>query len=167
MAGTWSCIPGRTTPEPVISSLVVRNRSFFDVNVYVLPSPMGAPARMGTVVGASSESFALRARDLQPGGFLVVLVHAIGSRSSWTSDAVSVGDGVLAILDVSADVFGNCSASSLHTIVTVDSLPPPAGLTATPEAAATVVSRESSVGVVSQPPGPAIAVSRLDRRKTD
>lgn len=114
----WSCVPGRTTAEPAISSLIVRNRSYFDVNVYLLPSAAARPMRLGTVVGTSGATFPLRAHDLQPGGMLVVQLHAIGARGSWTSDAVSVRDGVQAILDIETDVFGDCSRSSLHTIVT-------------------------------------------------
>jgi hypothetical protein len=108
----------------VASSLVVRNRSVFDVNVYSLSSPAAAPVRLGTVVGASTATFPLHARDLAAGGVLVVRLHAIGSNRSWTSPGVSVGAGLMAILDVNTDPFGDCSSSSLHTIVTSDSGPP-------------------------------------------
>ena len=120
-----SCIVGRTGPQPAVSSLVVRNRSFFDVNVYSLPSVSATPLRLGTVVGSSSMTFPLRLHELQPGGFLVVQIHPIGTRSLWTSDIVAVGAGVLAILDVNVDAFGDSSRSSLYTIVTTDSLGPP------------------------------------------
>ena len=120
-----SCIAGRTAPQPAVSSLVVRNRSFFDVNVYSLASASASPLRLGTVVGSSSMTFPLRSHDLQPGGFLVVQIHPIGTRSLWTSDIVAVGAGVLAILDVNVDAFGDSSRSSLYTIVTTDSLGPP------------------------------------------
>lgn len=120
-----SCVPGRTGPEPAVSSLVVRNRSFFDVNVYSLPSASASPLRLGTVVGSSSVTFSLRSHELQPGGFLVVQIHPIGTRSVWTSDIVAVDAAVLAILEVNVDAFGDCSRSSLYTIVTRDSLGPP------------------------------------------
>lgn len=124
LASGWSCVSGRTAPEPAQSSLVVRNRSYFDVNVYVLPSASGIPVRLGTVVGESNSTFTLRSHHLQPGGFLVVQLHAIGARGSWTSGAVSVSEGLLAVLDVNADSFGDCSTSSLHTIVATDTIPP-------------------------------------------
>ena len=120
-----SCIAGRTGPQPTVSSLVVRNRSFFDVNVYTLPSASASPLRLGTVVGSSSMTFPLRSHELQSGGFLVVQIHPIGTRSVWTSDIVAVDAAVLAILDVNVDAFGDCSRSSLYTIVTTDSLGPP------------------------------------------
>jgi len=118
-----SCTLGRTAPEPVASSLVVRNRSVFDVNVYAMASIAARPIRLGTVVGASTATFPLHVRDLTAGGVLVVRLHAIGSNLSWTSPGVSVGRGMLAILDVNSDPFGDCSSSSLHTIVTSDSVP--------------------------------------------
>ena len=121
---SMACGPLRTRPQPAISSLVVRNRSFFDVNIYVLPSPAGSPLRVGTVVGSSSSTFGLAANQLQTGGYLVVQVNAIGTRSSWTSNAVGVGNGILAVLDVESDAFGDCSRSNLHTIVTTEAPPP-------------------------------------------
>ena len=123
-AAAASCGRLQTKPEAAISSLVVRNRSFFDVNVYVLPSAAGAPLRLGTVVGTSSATFPLHASQLQSGGYLVVQLHAIGTRSSWTSNAVSVADGVLAVLDVDSDPFGDCSRSVLRTIITSEPSPP-------------------------------------------
>lgn len=120
-----SCVAGRTGPHPAVSSLVVRNRSFFDVNVYSLPSASASPLRLGTVVGTSSMTFPLRSHELQAGGFLVVQIHPIGTRSLWTSDIVAVGAAVVAILDVNVDAFGDCSRSSLYTIVATDSLGPP------------------------------------------
>jgi hypothetical protein len=120
-----SCTPWRNGAEPVVSSLVVRNRGFFDVNVYAMPS-IGAPAtRLGTVVGESTQTFALYARHLQPGDLLVVRVRAIGANSIWTSPSVPIGEGMLAVLDVYTDASGDCSTSNLHTAVVPDSVPPP------------------------------------------
>jgi hypothetical protein len=120
-----SCALGRTGPEPAISSLVVRNRGFLDVNIYAMQSAGAMPTRLGTVVGATTATFPLHAHDLQPGSFLVVRIRAIGSMRSWTSPGVPVGDGVLAVLDVNTDAFGDCSTSSLHTIITSDSAETP------------------------------------------
>ena len=120
-----SCMFRRTGPEPTVSSVAVRNRGFFDVNVYSLPSPAAMPIRLGTVVGGSTATFPLHPHDLQPGNFLAVRIRAIGARSSWTSPTVSVGDGVLAVLDVDTDASGDCSRSNLHTIITSDSIMTP------------------------------------------
>lgn len=123
LALTTSCASLHRNPEPTVTSLVVRNRSYFDVNVYVLPSAGAQPVRVGTVVGTSSTTFPLRRTSLQNGGYLVVQVHAIGTRSRWTSDAVSIDEGVVAVLDVETDPFGDCSRSNLHTIITAESRP--------------------------------------------
>ena len=117
-----SCVRGRTVPEPAISSLSVHNRTFFDVEVFALPSLLARPIRMGTVVGGANAEFALHAHDLQPGGFLVVEVHAVGTVGSWTSDAVAVSGDERAILEVNADAFGDCSTSALYTALRADTV---------------------------------------------
>ena len=115
----------RTAPEPAVGSLVVHNRSMFDVNLYSMTSAAAAGLRLGTIAATSNATFRLRTQDLQPGGTLVVMVHAVGAWGSWTSDAVSLGDGIVAVLDVSADPFGDCSTSNLHTMPVRDALPSP------------------------------------------
>lgn len=117
-----SCRLGRAEPEPIATSLVVRNRGFFDVNVYSLAAQSATPARLGTVVGMSTATFPLRSRDLRPGGILAVRLHSIGTSLWWTSPEVAVGSGVLAVLDVNSDAFGDCSMSSLHTILIADTV---------------------------------------------
>ena len=117
------CFRGQTRPTPAVSSLVIRNRSIFDVNVFVLPSLASRGVRLGMVVGHSNATFPLRASDLQPGDLLVVQVHAIGARTTWTSDAVSVDADRIAVLDVNADPFGDCSRSVLHTVLTTENGP--------------------------------------------
>lgn len=117
-----SCARVRGSPEPATTSLTVRNRSFFDVDVFAVPSSVARPTRLGTVTSGSTATFPLHRRDLEFGGSLTVEVHAIGARGSWTSDAVAVGGDEVAILDVHADSFGDCSASVLYTILKTDTL---------------------------------------------
>ena len=116
------CFLGHGGPEPAISSLVVTNRSLFDVNVYVMPSMSGPATRIGLAVSSSSMTFPLQGRHLQPGGYLVVRVHAIGGRGTWTSQAVAVADGTVAVLEVFSDSYGDCSRSSLHTVPIADTI---------------------------------------------
>jgi len=111
-----SCFRARTTAEPAATSLTVHNHSSFDVDVFTIPSSMARPTRLGTVASNSTATFSLYPRDLQPGGFLSVEVHAIGARGSWVSDVVAVSSEELAVLDVDADLFGDCSASVLYTV---------------------------------------------------
>ena len=121
-SGATSCGKGGPEPTPMLTSLVVRNLSSFDVNVYAVRSPVAPPIRLGTVVGTSNATFPIGAMVLQPGGFLVVRVHAIGGQGTWTSPSVAVDDGVIAVLDVTTDAFGDCSTSSLHTILVRDTV---------------------------------------------
>ena len=69
-------------------------------------------------------TFVLRRQDLQPSSALVVMLHAVGAWSSWTSDALTLNDGVIAVLDVSTDSFGDCSTSSLHAVIAGEILSP-------------------------------------------
>ena len=117
-----ACLPWFSGPAPQLSSLIVRNTGFYDVNVYALPYASGQPVRLGTVVGTSTATFPISTNQLQPGDRLVVRIRAIGSRFGWTSNAVSIDSGVVAVLDVNSDAFGDCSGSSLHTVVVADSV---------------------------------------------
>lgn len=117
-----SCSLLRTGPTPAVSSLVVRNRGYFDVNVYAVPSSGSTAIRLGTVVGTTTVTFPLHAQHLQPGDILVLRLRAIGGSRTWTSPSVSVGEETLAILDVNTDPSGDCSTSVLHTISTVDTV---------------------------------------------
>jgi hypothetical protein len=65
-----------TAQEDIV--VQVRNQSFPDVNIYVLPS--GDPRRVGSVTGNSSATFKLPARMLST-GTLQLLVRPIAGRS--------------------------------------------------------------------------------------
>ena len=114
-AGMTGCYSrsARTTP-PV--HLEVRNRGFFDVVVYGVPSGVDARVRLGTVTGNSEARLTVPQHAVRPGGTLVLFVHAIGSAGSWLSPGVPVGDGTLATLDVLADSDGGLSRSVLYTV---------------------------------------------------
>ena len=112
-----SCTSVGTTPSPATSALIVRNESPFDVNVYVIPSEGSTPRRMGTVWGESSGTFPIRRGNLQIGDRLVVQLHAVGSNSNWTSDAVDVADGTAAVVEVRTDPTGDCSRSTIRTLI--------------------------------------------------
>jgi len=125
MAAASSCIPGRTTPPAPLTQLIVRNGGFFDVNVAIVASPGGPARRLGTVVGATSASFPLRAPDLQYGQYVVVQLHAIGTRESWTSEPMSVDGDVVAVVDVHTDPWGDCSQSTIRVVAVSDPVPVP------------------------------------------
>lgn len=94
--------------------LNVNNRSFFDVNVYVLRSPGGAGRRMGTASGGSTTTMRIPETELQPGGRLQLSVRAISGRSTWISPAVSVSTRVIVRLDVNATNSGDLTQSQLY-----------------------------------------------------
>jgi hypothetical protein len=72
--------------------LEVRNHSFFDVDIFALPSPASETrVRLGNVIGLSTAELRVPSSGLRQGGLsLVLLLHAIGSNRSWTSPEVSV-----------------------------------------------------------------------------
>lgn len=101
-------------PQPVV--LVVRNQGYFDVNVYVLPSPSSASAiRLATVSGNTSATLKIQPSELQMGYLLIVRLHAIGSTYWWNSPSVTVDAESIAHLDIASDPDGNLSRSTLYT----------------------------------------------------
>ncbi len=96
--------------------LIVRNDGMFDVTIYALPSA-GSNAmriRIGLVSSASAVTLALPKRALQLGGTLVLMLHAVGARSSWVSPGLTLPEGTTAHLDITADPSGDVSRSTLY-----------------------------------------------------
>jgi hypothetical protein len=114
-----SIVPEGPVPEPVV--LVVRNQSFFDVNVYAVTSVSGAPVRLAMVTSNSTATVKVPPTELQSGYALVVRLHAIGSRFWWDSPSVTVDASTIARLDITSDPDGNLSRSSLYLSVAPDS----------------------------------------------
>lgn len=104
---------GGNTGNPVI--LLVNNRGFFDVNVFSMRSTGGSSRRLGLVNGNSTRTIQVPENELQPGGVLVLAVRAVAGRSTWTSQPVQVGSGVIARLDVITTGGGDLSQSQLYT----------------------------------------------------
>lgn len=131
----------RQAPEPIGGpiTLHIRNNAFFDVNVYALPT-IGTDTRirLTTAAGHSSTQVAVRPTALRAGGILVVYLHPIGTRYSWTSLPVQVASDLVTCLDIQSNTDGNLSRSSLYTY--------PASVSAeeAPSAAATAPARHAS-----------------------
>jgi hypothetical protein len=104
--------PATRAPDVV---LVVSNRGFFDVNVYVVRSAGVTGRRIATVSGGGTATIKVPDAELQPGGRLQVNVRAIGARTAWTSPTVSVGSSTVARLDVLTTNSGDLSQSVLYT----------------------------------------------------
>ena len=117
---TVACQPVRTPPEPVVTALVVRNASVFEVNLYAVPKCDAKPIWLGTVGASATRSMPLVARTLNDQGAFVVQAQAIGSSRTWTSDAVLLDVATVAVLDLSANGAGDCSTSQLRSVSVAD-----------------------------------------------
>lgn len=102
-------------PEPPLP-LVVQNYGFFDVTVYAIPSGAGSNARtrLALVSGSSKVTIQVPRRGRQASGALVLMLHAVGARSSWVSPALNVPEGSIACLDIYSDTYGDVSRSVLY-----------------------------------------------------
>lgn len=97
-------------------ALLVRNNAFLDVAVYALPSTdVDSRVRVATVTGNSESQVSVPLTSLRPGGVLVLYLHAIGSRFSWTSPAVLVDPESVMRLDIYANPDGSLSRSTLYS----------------------------------------------------
>lgn len=116
--GALAACGGRGTRDPRLPASIVldvQNHGYFDLAVYAVPDAAGPGSRLGLVPGTTRARLAVRRTDLQAGGQLVLRLHAIGTRREWVSPAVTVGDGVVAMLDVYMDADGGMSRSTLQT----------------------------------------------------
>ena len=105
---------GSSTPKV---TLEVTNRGFFDVNVFVVKSPVTTPIRLGMVTGGQSQTFRVPETDLQAGQAMVLQVRTIAGQTSWTSPSLVVSTESVAKLDVMATSSGDLSQTRLYTQV--------------------------------------------------
>ena len=104
-------VPGAAAPAVTLS---VTNRGYFDVNVYVLRSPVTNGTRLGSVSGGSTQTFRVKVTDLQQGTYMVLGVRPIAGRTSWTSQQLAVSIGTVAVLEVYSTSTGDLSQSRLY-----------------------------------------------------
>ncbi len=103
------------SPQGTVA-LVVENRGYYDVNVYVVRSEGARGARLGTVNGGATVTLTVRETDLQAGGVLQLQARAIGGRSVWTSPALVVSAGGVVKLDLIAIGTTDLSQSQIYVI---------------------------------------------------
>ena len=106
---------GRGSAQGTVS-LVVENRGYYDVNVYVVRSEGTRGARLGTVNGGATVTFKVRETDLQAGGLLQLQARAIGGRSTWSSPTLFVSSGMVVKLDLIAIGTTDLSQSQIYII---------------------------------------------------
>jgi hypothetical protein len=114
-ACSLATLGGRGAPHGTLS-LIVENRGYFDVNVFVVRSEGTRGARLGTANGGTTVTFKVRDTDLQAGGLLQLQARAIGGRSTWLSPTLTVGTGMVIKLDINATGTTDLSQSQLYII---------------------------------------------------
>ena len=114
LAAPVACHRQSTGASPQKVTLTVTNRGFFDVNVFVIRSPIAQPIRLGTVTGGLDKTFNVAETDLQAGQNMVVQVRTIAGQTAWTSQSVNVNLGSVARLDVVSTSSGDLSQSKLY-----------------------------------------------------
>lgn len=94
--------------------LIIRNRSYFDINVYAHRAANSPGRRVATVSSGSEGTFKVSNADLTAGRQLMLGVRAIAGRSAWVSPSLAVGNNVIARLDVMSDSNGDLGRSVLY-----------------------------------------------------
>jgi hypothetical protein len=102
--------------DPSTASLVVRNTSVFDINVYALPTDQSQPVWLATVPASGTRTLGVTKRQLQRDGGLVVRAQALGSSRIWTSGKISFDEMTIGVLDLASDWIGDVSASQLYAV---------------------------------------------------
>lgn len=106
---------GKGAPQGTVS-LVVENRGYSDVILYVVRSEGARGARLGSVNGGATVTFKVRETDLQAGGLLQLQARAIGARTSWTSPTLFVNSGGIVKLDLIATGTSDLTRSQIYLI---------------------------------------------------
>ena len=106
---------GRGEPQGTVG-VVVENRGFHDVNVFVVRSEGMRGARLGTVNGGATVTFKVRETELQAGGLLQLQARAIGGRSLWSSPTLFASSGMVVKLDLVAIGTTDLSQSQFYII---------------------------------------------------
>lgn len=96
-------------------SLVVTNRTQFEVVVYALQSSGSTGMRLGNVSSFGTATISIPRPALQGSGDMVVRVHAIGRSRDWVSPRINLADGEVAKLEVQADANGNMRTSAFYS----------------------------------------------------
>ena len=106
---------GKGAPQGTVA-LVVENRGYSDVIVYIVRSEGVLGSRVGAVNGGATVTFKVRATDLQAGGLLQLQARAMGARSSWTSPSLFVNSGGVVKLELIAVGTTDLTRSQIYVI---------------------------------------------------
>jgi hypothetical protein len=114
-------------PEPL--SLGIKNNSYFDVDVYALPSLASTRVRLGTAGGFSTLALPVPPYAVSAGGYLMLYLHAIGTSRYWVTPELSVSSDMRACLQIYSDAWGDLSRSVFYSESLPDSTERRAGPT--------------------------------------
>lgn len=109
-----ACGRGKPGVSTAAAEVVVSNRAIFDVNVFIVRSPLTTARRLGSVTAGLSQTFKVRQSDLQAGGALVLQVRAIAGPATWTSPPLAVGMSSEVNLDVLSTGLGDLSQTRMY-----------------------------------------------------
>ena len=119
-ASLTACLnaPPKAGAAPIATSLLVRNPTGFDINVYALTMKGENVDRiwLATVPAKGQRAFPIEPRMMQPGSDLVVQTQAVGSSAVWTSNPVQLTPSLVGILDLTTASGGDCSSSLFYAV---------------------------------------------------
>ena len=92
-------------PEATSFALLLNNRHWLDMNIFVLHD--GQASRVGMVTASSSQSLMLSARMLGQAGAIRVIAEAIGEPDSYTTDLLVVQPGQIVELNLESQLAGS------------------------------------------------------------
>jgi hypothetical protein len=116
-----ACAPASHTdgvnPSSLPYSLMIDNRSDLEVVVYAVTSPGVPGVRLGSARSFGKSMLTVPQTVLQSSNDFVVQLHAIGqaNKYDWLSPRVTMGDDVVAKLDIRSTGMGDMSMSSFYT----------------------------------------------------
>jgi hypothetical protein len=95
-------------------SLLVNNRTSFEIVLYAVPATGATGIRLGTAGAFATTRIQVPRTALQGSDGLVVRLHTFGSATSardWESPRITLGDDLVAKLDIRIDSYGDLSSS--------------------------------------------------------
>ncbi|MFN8579939.1 MAG: hypothetical protein U0163_03040 [Gemmatimonadaceae bacterium] len=107
-------------PEPSPVVLDIRNDAVFDVAVHAVPYASSVTIRLATIGAFSARQIYVPRTAMRMNDVVVLRLHAIGSRYSWTSPELVVSPGLMGCLEIRSDYRGDLSRSSFYSVPRAD-----------------------------------------------
>ena len=111
-------VPQPQSAQAEATSLFIRNYTGHEVVVYAVPRSDANPVWLTNVPVNGSRSVSLRWSDLQASGGLVVRTQIVGSSKTWTSNSLTIDDGIVGVLDLKLGSALTTASSELRGVLT-------------------------------------------------